>query len=85
MVRTQIQLPDPLYKQVKEIAKLEDWSVAEVIRRGAERMVKSYPALKRSGEPWQFPPPLKGRKLLVSDPSQLKQLAQDDAWHGNRP
>ena len=35
MTRTQIQLPEPLFHQIKRIASARDWSVAELIRRGA--------------------------------------------------
>jgi len=78
MKRTQIQLPDPLYRRVKEVAKLEDWSISEVIRKGAESIVRHYPPIKEKGDDWQFPPPVKGKRLRVTDPVALRELVADD-------
>jgi predicted transcriptional regulator len=36
MIRTQIQLPDPLYQRLKVIAEQQDWSLSEVMRKAAE-------------------------------------------------
>ena len=46
MIRTQIQLPEPLYREIKRVAFEQDWSIAEVIRRGAEAVARTYPPLK---------------------------------------
>ncbi|GAB4182915.1 MAG: hypothetical protein Fur0032_23960 [Terrimicrobiaceae bacterium] len=82
MFRTQIQLPDALYRDVRRIAEQQEWSVTEVIRRGAETMTRLYPPEKLSvGDGWRFPPPLKAR-LLVSDPASLKALVRDDEERG---
>ena len=78
MVRTQIQLPDGLYRQVKRIAEQQEWSVTEVIRRGAETMARLHPPTKSpAGQGWQLPPPLKAG-LRVADPAALKALLRDD-------
>jgi len=78
MVRTQIQLPDPLYREIKRIAKQQDWSIAEVIRRGAENVVRHYPSEKLvPGEGFRFPAPIRSR-LKVSDPAKLKALLRAD-------
>lgn len=53
MKRTQIQLPDTLYDQVKRLAEEQEWSVAEVLRRGAEYMVGCYPP--RAQSEWTLP------------------------------
>lgn len=81
MVRTQIQLPDPLYREVKRIAQEQDWSIAEVIRRGAEAVTRSYPPMKTSAvrnPAWVFPPPIQSR-LRVSDPDALKAAIQGES------
>lgn len=49
MKRTQIQLPDTLYEQVRRLAEEQEWSVAEVLRRGAEYMVGCYPPRAQPG------------------------------------
>ena len=78
MVRTQIQLPDPLYRDVQRVARQQDWSIAEVIRRGAEVVVKAYPPCKQQPESaTRLPLPLKGR-LLISDPAALRDAMQAD-------
>ena len=78
MVRTQIQLPEPLYRDVQRVAREQDWSIAEVIRRGAEAITRAYPQFKsKAGQGWQFPPPI-GGKLLVTDPGALRDLLRAD-------
>ncbi len=56
MTRTQIQLPDPLYQDLKRIAEQQDWSLAEVMRRAGELYAARYPRGKPSG--WRLPDPL---------------------------
>ncbi len=79
MVRTQIQLPEPLYREIKRIARDQDWSVAEVIRRGAEAVVRSYPAGKVPvAAGLGLPPPIQAT-LRIEDPQQLKvQMRADE-------
>jgi metal-responsive CopG/Arc/MetJ family transcriptional regulator len=43
MRRTQIQLPDVLYNRLKTLAKNEETSLAEIIRRAAEYMLLIHP------------------------------------------
>ena len=78
MVRTQIQLPEPLYRDVQRVAREQDWSIAEVLRRGAEAIIRAYPQCKsNSGQGWQFPPPISG-KLLITDPGDLRDAVRAD-------
>jgi hypothetical protein len=79
MIRTQIQLPDNLYREVQRVARDQEWSIAEVIRRGAEFVIRAYPSLKQQGSSgWKFPPPIQS-KMLVHDPGVLRDLVRDDA------
>lgn len=79
MIRTQIQLPDQLYREVQRVARDQEWSVAEVIRRGAESVIRAYPSLKQKAPSgWKLPPPIHS-KMLVHDPEVLRDLAHDDA------
>lgn len=81
MIRTQIQLPEILYKEVQRVAAAQEWSIAEVIRRGAESVVRAYPALKQKpGTGFQFPAPI-GTRMLVQDAGELRDLIRDDAEH----
>lgn len=78
MIRTQIQLPDQLYKEVQRVARDQEWSIAEVIRRGAESVIRSYPSLKQKpSDGWRLPPPIRS-KMLVHDPEALRDLIRDD-------
>jgi hypothetical protein len=54
MIKTQIQLPDELYRTAKAIAAQREWSLAEVIRRGIEQMAIAYPVIPDSGG-WTLP------------------------------
>ena len=74
MTRTQIQLPDPLYRRLKEVASSNDWSLAEVIRRAAELYVKRFPS-RESNEPWQFPTVDVGGEFLI-DPASVRAEAE---------
>ena len=79
MVRTQIQLPDQLYREVQRVARDQEWSIAEVIRRGAESVIRAYPTLKQQASSgWKLPPPIRSR-MLVHDPEILRDLVRDDA------
>ncbi len=78
MVRTQIQLPDPLYREAKRVASQNDWSLAEVVRRGVEAVVRVYPGMKSAqGNPWKMPRPVNAT-LKVSDPARLRDLLLAD-------
>ena len=43
MVKTQIQIPDGLYKRLKRLADEQEWSFAETLRRGAELLLATRP------------------------------------------
>lgn len=74
MVRTQIQLPDDLYREVKSLAKAQEWSIADVLRRGAEVVVRQY--RHASPAPWKLP---EARPLGLRIPAEsLRDLIADD-------
>ncbi|MEN9840947.1 MAG: hypothetical protein RL376_747 [Verrucomicrobiota bacterium] len=78
MIRTQIQLPDGLYREVRRVARQQEWSVSEVLRRGAEAVARSYPPSKiAEGEKWTMPPPIKGR-LLVERADKLGEIIRGE-------
>ena len=73
-----MHLPDPLYRDVHRVAREQDWSMAEVIRRSAEAMTRVYPPIKGGViGTWRFPPPI-GGKLLITDPVALREAVQRD-------
>jgi hypothetical protein len=57
MMRTQVQLPDELYRDAKRIAQEHDMTLAEVVRRGLEHMVRIYPQRNTAADTWHPPPP----------------------------
>jgi hypothetical protein len=44
MQKTQIQVPEELYRELKTFAKAREWSLAETFRRGAELLLEVYHA-----------------------------------------
>jgi hypothetical protein len=69
MIRTQIQLPEELYRAVKEFAEQKEWSLAEVVRRGLEDLLCRYPGKKKAGVEWELPEPRSlGGDAFFSDP-----------------
>lgn len=57
MIRTQVQLPDGLYRDAKRIAQEQEMTLAEVVRRGLEHMVRVYPGRGAAAGDWQPPRP----------------------------
>ena len=56
MVKTQVQLPDALYRDLKRLAAAREWSLAETIRRAAEQFLARHPAVAvQPTPPWQPP------------------------------
>ncbi|MEI6787545.1 MAG: hypothetical protein WCL49_03605 [bacterium] len=56
MIKTQIQLPDLLYREAKRVAQEREMSLAEVFRRGVEYITRAYPPLNATdGHVWCLP------------------------------
>lgn len=55
MTKTQIQMPDYLYREVKRIAEQYEMSMAEVVRRGLERVIPIYPDRAGTESEWTLP------------------------------
>lgn len=43
MTKTQIQVPEELFQEIRTFAKQREWSLAETFRRGAELLLQVYP------------------------------------------
>ncbi len=78
MVRTQIQIPDKLYGELKRICSERELSLAEIARRGLEYMVKVCPPVGDAGTPkWELPVPLNlGGSPLVPE-KDWRELANE--------
>ena len=69
MTRTQIYLPDSLYRDVREFAKFQEVSVAELVRRGLEVLMRTTaPAAARKSAPPQWELPIVRPLGLRGDP-----------------
>jgi hypothetical protein len=55
MVKTQVQMPDALYHEAKRIAEQYEMSLAEVVRRGLELLIPTYPNRTVLSSNWQLP------------------------------
>jgi len=55
MIKTQIQLPEDLYRDLKRLAAAKEWSLAETLRRAAEQFLARHPAVPPSATPWKAP------------------------------
>jgi hypothetical protein len=56
MVKTQVQIPDELYRRAKQVAAEKEWSFAEVVRRGLECITQVNPPGRASAAEWELPP-----------------------------
>jgi len=56
MTKTQIQMPEELFRELRAFAKEREWSLAETFRRGAELLLQVYPE-HPAGSPAEWVPP----------------------------
>ena len=76
MKRTQVQIPDPLYEEIRRVAERRDWSVSEVFRRAVEEYVAEVPEAR--GEGWKLPPPPEMGEPKVASERWRELLADDE-------
>ncbi len=57
MVKTQVQIPDYLFKEAKRIAVEGEMSFAQVVRQGLEAMVRRHPPGRIAPDEWKVPAP----------------------------
>jgi len=55
MVKTQVQIPDALYREAKRIAVENEMSFAEVVRRGLEEIIVHHPPGRTRADTWEAP------------------------------
>ncbi len=55
MVRTQIQLPDALHRDLRRLAAAREWSLAETLRRAAEQFLARHPDAAVTSSSWRPP------------------------------
>lgn len=77
MIKTQIQLPEELYRELKAFAAQREWSLSETFRRGAERLLQSYPKETVPMRQWALPEPRRCGPFLAS-PDRWTELAHEE-------
>ena len=79
MMKTQIQVPEELFTEIRAFAKRREWSLAETFRRGAELLLQVYPeGATAPAEAWTLPTSSRaGWKGLSAQ--QLREAAFADA------
>ncbi len=83
MMKTQIQMPDYLYREAKRIAEQYEMSLAEVVRRGLERVIPSYPDRGGKSDIWTLPTLDLGLRVdPFADPDWREQASA--SWEGER-
>jgi hypothetical protein len=55
MVKTQVQIPDALFREAKRLAAENEMSFAEVVRRGLEEIIRHHPPGRTPAESWVLP------------------------------
>lgn len=83
MVRTQVQIPDHLYREGKRIAEEYEMSFAEVVRRGLERIVPSYPKRVPGDRKWRLPVVDVGALKVPIE--KLEEIAAEDETFRSMP
>lgn len=78
MTKTQIQLPEELFAEIREFARRREWSLAETFRRGAELLLEVYPReAPQASQPWQ-PPSSSSVGWRGLSAEELKELSFED-------
>jgi hypothetical protein len=55
MVKTQVQIPDMLFRDAKRLAAENEMSFAEVVRRGLEEIIRHHPPGRSRSDKWSLP------------------------------
>jgi hypothetical protein len=80
MVKTQIQLPDCLYREAKRVAAERELSLAEVLRRGVDYITRVYPPLTaKGGVVWELPAAVRTNLRPGIKLASLRDMATADA------
>ena len=70
MVKTQVQIPDHLFREAKQLAAEGEMSFAHVVRLGLEMVIKARPAGRQPASQWRVP---KGKNMGLP-------LAAEENW-----
>ena len=80
MHRTQVQIPDDLFREAKRIAREREISFAEVVRRGLEYITRVYPPTGETKQAWSPPAP-RHLGTFLAPAGEWRLLAQEHGEH----
>lgn len=83
MIRTQIQLPDELYRRAKQVSKQREISLAEMTRRGLELFLDRVGSTTARAGEWTLPT-IDGEGMLVPL-EQLRAISAADEEAARAP
>lgn len=83
MIRTQIQLPDDLYRRAKRFGAAREMSLAEMTRRGLELLLDRVAPEPQSPSAWRLPE-VNGGGLKIEIGKLRDILADDEAARATR-
>lgn len=79
MIKTQIQVPEGLLREIKSFSKAREWSLAETFRRGAELLLEVYDGDPSPAKSAWTPPSSSSIGWRGLSPEQLREQAFQDA------
>lgn len=79
MIKTQIQVPEELFQEIRAFAKQREWSLAETFRRGAELLLQVYPEPPCVQTTTWCPPTSSSVGWKGLSEEQLRDVVFDDA------
>lgn len=77
MKRTQVQLPDRLYDELKKMARRHETSLADIIRKAGEYYLSRHPDPDGETLEWDIPEPDRLGEFLSAD-TDWRLLANED-------
>ena len=79
MTKTQIQVPEELFHELRHFAKQREWSLAETFRRGAELLLQVSPEPPQTGKAEWTPPTSSKVGWKGLSAAQLREVAFADS------
>jgi hypothetical protein len=79
MIKTQIQIPEEQYRELREFAARREWSLAETFRRGAELLMEVYPPAPQRAKARWTPPASGSAGWKGLGPDALKDALHRDS------
>lgn len=82
MTKTQIQVPEELFAEIRDLARRREWSLAETFRRGAELLLETYAEGAPAASVRWDPPTSRHVGWKGLSPEQLRDLAHEAESRG---